>query len=100
MRAKRVGADTFECPLILACQIIDMRVGLRLERAFRENQARPVARRRGRCCRCGWLRNAPKARCCKLWMSSAAAVAAKDMLAAQWSAIRSIRRLSGFQFMD
>jgi hypothetical protein len=61
MRAKRRGAATFECPLIFACQIIDMRVGLRLERAFRENPARSMARCRRRD-QCGWLRNAPKAR--------------------------------------
>ena len=65
IRAKHVGADTFECSLIFACQIIDMRVGLRLERAFRENPARPMARCR-RHGQCGLLRNAPKARCCKL----------------------------------
>jgi hypothetical protein len=42
MRAKRVGADTFECPLIFACQIIDMRVGLRLKHSLRDNPARPM----------------------------------------------------------
>jgi hypothetical protein len=31
MRAKRVGADTYECSLIFDGQIIDMRVWLRLE---------------------------------------------------------------------
>jgi len=54
MRAKRLGAETFECHLIFACQIIDMRVGLRLERSLRENPARPMPMCRGRPCRSGW----------------------------------------------
>jgi hypothetical protein len=108
MRAKRVGADTFECPLIFACQIIDMRVGLRLERAFRENSAGRWARRRRRG-QCGLLRNAPKARCCKLsyptalkspgCTSSAAAIASTGMWALPYSAMRSIWRGVCFVFI-
>ena len=62
MRAKRVGADTFECPLIFVCQIIDIRVVVlrHLEHVLRKNPARPMARcrRRGWC---GWrgLRRRP-----------------------------------------
>jgi hypothetical protein len=42
MRAKRPGAGTFECPLIFACQTIDMRVVVlrHLEHALRDDPSR------------------------------------------------------------